>query len=375
MINLSVRKLRPGMVAAQSIYNRDGGCYLARGMEMSRQYISRLHSLGIHSVAVNSLLPEAGHVPLPEDIVSEKTRMAAVEKVAKTFDSIKETGTLNLKPLSEVSHRLVDEMLASPCNLVQLTDIRAHDDYTFAHSVNVAVLSGMLGSLKHLSASTLQTLVLGGLLHDIGKVAVPVEILNKPGRLTSTEMSVIRMHPIVGRERLCVLKYPAALELSLIAAQHHEHLDGHGYPYHLTGDHIHPYAKIVAIADVYDALTSQRSYKPAYRPHIARKLMGKCSDGQFDQQLLNLFFNNVALYPTGTVLRTKLGYAIVRESAFGKTLTPTVAVFADNDGNVLEKPFEVNLENRPSDTIVSVVEDFELVPLIYRMQVDPAQFL
>lgn len=374
MINLPIKKLRPGMVTAQSIYNTKGASYLTRGTAVSEQYISRLKKLGVTSLAVTSLNPAFAPSP-PDDIIGERTRIKAIHKVYDTFHELEATGELNIEPLSAISETMLDDILSNQNNLVQLTDLRRHDDYTFSHSVNVAVLATMLGTLCRYSKSDLLTLVLGGLLHDIGKVNVPAKILTKRGRLTQSEFSLMKMHPALGEEKLLKLSVPSAKILAIIAGQHHEHLNGEGYPRHLIGDSIHRFARIVTIADVYDALTSQRSYKPAYKPHIAYRIMNRCSVGQFDLDLLNLFFNNVAIYPTGTVLKTTLGYAIVRESEFGRTLTPKICVFADPEQKLVPHPFDVDLQYCPSDTVQTVVEDLELLPLCYRLKFDPAQLL
>ena len=141
------------------------------------------------------------------------------------------------------------------------------------------------------------------------------------------------------------------------------------------GNSIHRFARIVSIADVYDALTTQRSYKPSYKPHIAHRIMTRCSVGQFDLDLLNLFFNNVAIYPTGTVLKTTMGYAIVKKSEFGRTMAPNICIFADEEQKLVPRPFDVDLQYCPSNTVQTVVEDMELFPLCYRLNFDPAQLL
>lgn len=374
MINLPIKKLQPGMVTAQSIYNTKGASYLTRGTAVSEQYITRLKKLGVTSLAVTSMTPAFTPQP-PDDIIEERTRIKAIHKVYDTFHELESTGELNVEPLIGISENVLNDILSNQNNLVQLSDLRRHDDYTFSHSVNVAVLSTMLGSLCRYAKSDLLTLVLGGLLHDIGKVKVPADILTKRGRLTPNEFSLMKMHPEAGEEKLKPLSIPNASLLAIIAGQHHEHLDGQGYPRHLMGNNIHRFARIVAIADVYDALTTQRSYKPAYKPHIAHRIMTRCSTGQFDPDLLNLFFNNVAIYPTGTVLKTTMGYAIVKKSEFGRTMTPNICIFADLDQQLVPNPFDVDLQYCPSNTVQTVVEDMELLPLCYHLDFDPAQLL
>ena len=374
MIILPIKKLRPGMITAQSIYNKKGGSYLTRGMPVTEQNIKRLKKIGVTHLTVTSMTPAFSVVP-PEDIIQEKTRVKAIHNVYDVYQRLESTGELSPDSLAVTSEEILVDILSHKKNLVQLTDLRMHDDYTFAHSVNVAVLAAMLGAQVHLTKPELLTLITGGLLHDVGKIVVPSEILTKPSTLSDEEFGVIRTHPEAGRKKLHNLNMPSASILAAIAGQHHEHMDGRGYPNQLTGDKIHRFARIVAIADVYDALTTRRSYKLAYKPHIAYKIMTDCSPGQFDESLRALFFDNIAIYPVGTILKTTMGYAIVKKCEFGHTLTPIIRVFGDSNMRVLPEPFDVDLRESPPNTVSSVLEDMEIMSLLFRMQVDPAKFL
>ncbi len=374
MINLLVKDLHPGMIAAQSVYDRNGDSVLVRGNPLTEEHIRQFDEMGLPELTVVSTNTNASFAP-PADILKETTRADAFHQVYETFRVLEETGELDPDTLTPTAEAILTDVLENRENLVQLTDILMNDDYTFGHSVNVAALSALLGSLCDLSGAELITLTMGALLHDIGKLIVPKDILTKADQLSSREMYIIRMHPEAGRIKLSTLPTPSAKILATIAGQHHEHLDGHGYPDHLMGDQIHRFSRIVAIADVYDALTSARAYKPAYRPHIAYKIMMKCSPGQFDERLLKLFFDTVAIYPVGTVLKTTMGYAVVKKVCFGQTQTPTVCVFGDLSGDALEHPFTINLSKCAPDTITSVLEEMDLTPLMFRMHVDPALFL
>lgn len=374
MIHLLIKDLQPGMVSAQSIYDHKGVLALARGTAITQDHIDRLAKMDVLELSVMSSDPDISVAP-PDDVLEESTRADAIHMVYDTFHHLEETGELDPAALTSTAESILTSALENRENLVQLTDIRMHDDYTFGHSVNVALLSAILGSLCDLSGADLITLVMGGLLHDIGKLIIPPDILTKSEQLSSRDLYIIRMHPEAGRIKLNTLSVPNAQMLAVIAGQHHEHIDGRGYPDHLVGDQIHRFSRIVAIADVYDALTSARAYKPAYRPHIAYKIMTKCSPGQFDEKLLKLFFDNVAIYPVGTVLRTTMGYAVVKEAKYGHTQTPTVCVFGTLAGEALEHPFTINLSKCAPDTVVSVLEELELIPLMFRMHVNPSQFL
>ena len=374
MISLPVKKLKPGMVTAQGVYNSQGASYLPRGTTVNSQYIDGLKRVGVKEIAVTSINP-AYQLPPPEDVLQEQTRVNAIHHVHDTFTQMEKSGELKVDALEAVASGLVSDILERRDFLVQLTDIRRFDQYTFAHSVNVAVLSAIIGSYSHLSQSALHDLTMGALLHDVGKLIIPTTILNKAGGLSAGEMDVVRLHPAAGRDKLAKLTVPSASLYATIAAQHHEHLNGHGYPLHLMADNIHQFSRIVAIADVYDALTSARPYKQAYRPHIAYKIMTKCSSGQFDLPLLDLFFNNVAIYPDGTILKTKAGFAIVKHSEFGRTRTPLVILFATPQYRVLPEPFIIDSRDCRPDFIEAVVEDSELPSLFFRLRVDPSFYL
>ena len=375
MIRLKSNQLKTGMVTAQSIFNEKGAAFLVRGTPLTDRYIYRLRQLSVSELHVTSLSSNFQLQP-PPDIIKEHTRVQAVENVAETFRQAEMHGQFNMSLIERCADLLVRDIMSKKKNLVQITDIRLHDSYTFSHSVNVAVLAAMLGNLCGYSKSKLQAITLGGLLHDIGKLAVPASILNKPGALTADEFKIIRRHPSEGRRLLKELKSPIASILAIIAVQHHEHIDGSGYPYHIHGKSIHPYSRITAIADVYDALTSVRPYKRAYKPNVVYQMMMHNSPGHFDMDRLRLFFENVAIYPVGTVMKTNLGYAIVKKVIFGHTLAPVVIAFADkNSGRLLKKPFGINLAHCRRDAIQYVMDDVELLNFIRHTDIDPAVFL
>ena len=344
---------------------------------MTIEYIRKLRQLGIQTVTVTSMDPRHRVAP-PPDVIEEKTRVKAISAVYDTFQSVTENGTLDAAPLEKVADAIVFDLFNNRENLVQLTDIRMHDAYTFAHSVNVAVLSAMMGMLCHLPKEELSLITLGGLLHDLGKIDVEYEILNKDRSLTQTEFEMIRQHPSAGARRIVKMhNLPKTSILAAIAGQHHEHIDGTGYPRGIKGDEIHRFAKITAIADVYDALTSERPYKKAYMPNIAYNIMHNINKGQFDQKLIDKFFNNVALYPEGVVLKTTFGFAVVKESRFGRTKTPIIIRFADTNGKLLNERTEIDLSevDHGAESIQVVPTGNELYHFIHELGVDPTYYL
>lgn len=377
MLRLPVSKLKDGMVLGQSLFNTAGGSYLVKGQPVTIDYIRKLRQIGIQSVTVTSMDP-AYKLPPPPDVIEEKTRINAISTVYNTFQSIEENGTLDTTALQRVTDSIVFDLFENRNNLVQLTDIRAHDAYTFAHSVNVAVLSAMMGMLCHMPRDEISLITLGGLLHDLGKVDVSSDILTKNRGLSDREFKIMKNHPLDGSRRILnVSDLPKKSILAAIAAQHHEHIDGSGYPNGITGNEMHHYAKITAIADVYDALTSERPYKKAYMPNIAYNIMHNINKGQFDQDLLDTFFNNVALYPEGAVLKTTFGFAVVKESKFGRTTTPIIILFADTNGKLLNERSVIDLYETPdgAKSIQVVPTGNELYHFIHELGVDPSYYL
>ena len=168
MIRLPVKKLKKGMIIAQSIFNNHGGSFLVRGSAITGKYIRQLKKLGIPTVTVTSSDPRF-HLMPPDDVVQEQTRIDAIRHVYDAFESVRRSGRLDSDVMQDVADHILIDLIDRPENLVQLTDIRLHDTYTFAHSVNVAILSAMLGLHCHYTKKDLQILTLGALLHDLGK--------------------------------------------------------------------------------------------------------------------------------------------------------------------------------------------------------------
>lgn len=374
MVDLPLKRLRQGMVVAQSVYNSSGASYLSKGMSLTTKYIEKLRQLGVGGIHVVSTMPGEGLVP-PDDVLRDETRAMAVKRVYDVFQQITKKGTFETEPLTKASSTIVNDIMERKNNLVQLTDLRAHDMYTFAHSVNVAMLSALLATLLGFSKEKISDLTMGALLHDLGKTVVPQDILNKPSRLTDQEFTVIKNHPVAGSDKILGLNIPRAETIAIVARQHHEKINGTGYPDKRAGNNIHPYGRIAAIADVYDALTSERPYKKGYAPSVAHHIMVNCSPGHFDEEFLHLFFQNVAIYPVGTVVATSIGHGIVRHTEFGNTERPVVCIFADKDRRPLKKTFDIDLSEEKKFEITSAINDKELLHFIQDLGFDPASLL
>ncbi len=176
-----------------------------------------------------------------------------------------------------------------------MDEVRAYDDYTYKHCINTAFYSMLIGRWLGLQESKVQKLILSGLLHDIGKVRIPIEILNKNGKLTDEEFELIKKHTIYGNDMLNEVS-GVDHEVRRAVLFHHERLNCSGYPLNASTDTIGLYAKIVAIADVYDAMTSDRVYKKGATPFEAFELLKTEGEGLFDATILYTFINNISKY-------------------------------------------------------------------------------
>nr|WP_255206363.1 HD-GYP domain-containing protein [Janthinobacterium sp. BJB401] len=230
------------------------------------------------------------------------------------------------------AYTLVDDIAASVLRggnvLLGLARLKTADNYTYMHSVAVCALMTALARELGLAPEQVRSVGLAGLLHDIGKMAVPSAILNKPGSLSEAEFSSVRAHPAAGHRMLREVGEidPVALDVCL---HHHEKLDGSGYPEGLRGEEVSLFARMGAICDVYDAITSNRPYKQGWCPADSLRRMAAWRGGHLDAQLFAAFVKCLGIYPLGTLVRLQSErLAVVVGQAPGKPLTaPTVRVF------------------------------------------------
>lgn len=227
---------------------------------------------------------------------------------------------------------LVDEIASSvmrnPGALIGLARLKTADDYTYMHSVAVCAL--MIALARQMGMDDLQTREAGlaGLLHDVGKMAVPSHILNKPGALTNEEFLAIKEHPAAGWRMLKEGQGVGEIALD-VCLHHHEKMDGSGYPDRLAGEQISIFARMGAVCDVYDAITSNRPYKKGWCPAESLRKMAEWTPGHFDEHVLKMFVKSVGIFPVGTLVRLASGrLGVVVEQQTGKSLlTPKVRVF------------------------------------------------
>lgn len=329
MRRISLHELNDTMVLAKPIY-QGTRLILERGISRLDKYVKQLEKMGIFSLYVND--PWSEDITIP-DAVCEATREKCNAALSDIFDHLKKQGSFDASVIDDAIQMLLDDIFSQKDILASLHHIASVDDDTMVHCVNTTVYSILIGKRRGLSEEDLRTLAKGAILHDIGKVDLNESILLKETSLTQEELSHIKEHASFG---YMLLKQNGTLseDARLIALQHHERLDGSGYPNGLKGDAIHPLARITAIADMYDALTSVRCYRKSMSNYKAYKILTEdAATGKLDKKLVACLFHHVAVYPNGIIVYLSDGtHGIVKKQNPGQPFRPVVRIIDDTRG-------------------------------------------
>ena len=356
MLNKQVQKyavseLQAGMIVAELMTSEDGKAMLGEGTVLTDNRIRLLQHWGMEQVSI--LLPTT-KADIEQDLPWSFDRAAfnayykdTVDLVKTAFKSISLFREVPVARMQELANEKIDPLVDAPGVMNHLLMIRHTDDYTFEHSVNVAVLSGVIGKWMGVRGQNLRDLIFAGLMHDIGKSQVPVEILNKPGKLSPDEMEIMKRHSAQGYYLLKEVPSGVPLVILWSVLQHHERMDGSGYPLHLRGGNIHEFSRIIAVADVYDAMTSDRIYRRRTTPyHVVETIYRQMYD-VLDPAICSKFLYHVKDYMIGNIVMLSDGRQaeIIHPGAFplGLPLVKTA------DGQFL------NLEQKRDITIYGLI--------------------
>lgn len=353
MRKVNINSVQKDAKLARTIFNSEGGVLLTKGVTINENYIYRLKQYGISEIYIEDWISSGINVT---DVVEEKTRNDSVALVKKIMLNYSFSNSFDAEAVKSAVNKIIDELLSNKDIIYNLAEIRKVDDYTFEHSVNVCILSLITGIGLGFSMDMLRELGTGALLHDIGKLFIPKSILLKPTHLTVDEFETIKKHTILGYE---VLKNSGKVNLATayIAFGHHERYDGSGYPLQLKNDNIHVYARIVAVADVYDALTSDRVYRKKLKPSEVYNYITSLSINHFDPKIIESFVKYITVYPVGTgvMLNTRERALVVRNNRSAPT-KPVVRIVNDENSKKVKSFTEIDLSEQSGIFIVDSCE-------------------
>lgn len=326
---------------------------MTSGQALTERSIRALADHGIQGAYIDSAVAEGIE---PQAFFTPQKRLALIEGIKSEFDRIRVSGSMpNGKLLDEMASDVVFAALKQDQLLFNVITIRNYDDYTYTHSLYVGGIATLIGAHMKLPHQHLLSLASAGLLHDIGKLDISLKIINKPAQLTDEEYSIMQEHPIMGVKRLSKGKVYRPNIIKGVES-HHEHFNGNGYPNKLIGEDIPLFGRILALADVYDALSSTRSYRAAWNPSQIIDYIISRSGTQFDPDILPAFLHSVAAYPVGTLVRLSNGWAgVVTKNHPDFILRPTVRIIkpeeeAGQEVDLVHSMFHVTVTDLVDDS-------------------------
>lgn len=282
---------------------------------------------------------------------------ASKAAVVSMFEEVRMGNAVDTGGAKKLVEEISDSISRNPGAIISLARLKTADDYTYMHSVAVCAMMVALARQLGLDEEKTRSSGMAGLLHDIGKVAMPTEVLNKPGKLTEAEFAIMRTHPVEGFK---ILKASANVDTAAlnVVLHHHEKINGSGYPRALKGDQISLFAKMGAVCDVYDAITSNRPYKSGWDPAESLRKMAEWTNGHFDPLVFQAFVKSMGIYPVGSLVRLTSGRIGVVTEQTTKSLThPVVKVFYSTKSGMRIVPAMLDLSRPESLEKIQCRED------------------
>lgn len=344
------------MVLGLNLYNNFGDLMLSRGTTLSYEYLRSIQRLNYNGIYIDDDISK--DIPIM-NLISDTVKAQTLKGIKDIFIQ-SEKGKTNIekdmKSAREQVEKMVDQIFPCENIMVNIIDLKVFDDYTYYHSVNVAVMAIVIGTALDITRDELCDLGFAALLHDIGKVFVDKDVLNKPGKLNTNEFEEIKKHSILGADHIKNGHFMSNRAYMGIL-DHHEKFEGGGYPNNLQGGRISLYGRIIAVADVYDALTSDRPYRKALLPSEAMEYVMGSTMTLFDPEIVEVFARRVAPYPIGTSVRLSNGLVgIVLDNYEDLCMRPKLRIYQKKEECV--DPYEIDLtdHNNLNITVVEVLQ-------------------
>lgn len=359
---ISINVLQSGMIVGRSIWNEAGHPLLQKGVVITDGIIRRLKNLNIQYIYIDDKLSEGIEI---QELVTLAERNKAVKTITNSFKSLKKVDAKKAsyildqqsKELTNIIEDLMNSLIKSEEMLTVLTDVFLYDEYLYQHSFQVSLYSIAIAKELGYSYEDMRLIGIGALLHDVGKLLVPSEILMKPGRLTNEEFEEMKQHTRYGFDILRNL-HSISLIVAHCAFQHHERLDGSGYPRGLVDFEIHPFAKIIGVADVFDAVTSDRVYRGRMLPSEGIEMLQAGSGSIYSETVVDALKRAVVQYPNGTTVKLIDGRrGIVSKQNPEKAARPFVRIFEENN-EIVPVTYEIDLLEEPLIEIEKIETDY-----------------
>ncbi|MDW8802291.1 HD-GYP domain-containing protein [Clostridium sp. A1-XYC3] len=331
--------LHEGMKLGRNIYSSDGIVLLAKDVILNNEYIQGLVKVGVNGVYIEDTV---SHDIIVKNVISDELRIHAVKSMKNLYNQPGDIAK-TLNTVEYLAKSIILEIVNNKSIMINMVDIKTFDDYIYSHSVNVAVLSSVIGIAMHLDNRKIEKLVASALLHDIGKVFIPISLLNKEEQLTKEEETLIHSHAEKGY-RYIKQHYNIPVTTYVGILQHHERFDGKGYPDGKKGEDISQFGRIICLCDAYDNLISEKADKKAYIPSDAIEYIMANNGLIFDPKLVKVFLRRVAPYPLGSILRLSNGEkVIVIENNEHCSTRPKVRNLENN--KIYDLTYDTNLKN------------------------------
>lgn len=293
---ISINDCIPGMQIAEDIFNEYGSVIITEGVVFDEHLIRRIEELGIEKIKVLDIKGDI--IPVSSKELFKAQYNENLNTVKTILHSISTGKEINMKIVDKATDSIITRINENSSIVHSINEMRNADDYVYTHSINVSLLAMLIGKWLRYDYNRIKSLVYAGFLHDIGKGKISPDILNKPEALSIEEFEEMKKHSLYGfkiAEKMPGLDYGIRRGILM----HHEREDGSGYPYGLKGEQIHDYAKIIAVADIYDAMTSNRSYRNKICPFDVIEHMEKNNFETLDHRVISVFLKNIAAYYIG----------------------------------------------------------------------------